>query len=159
MLKRGSSFLVQNNFAWYLTTLRLFVYLLNFASQIQSMEIVQIYSLFVHTRAKQQVVKLSCKKLAQILNLYLVLQPLRIGIFRTFLIVLLSICFREAIVVLLMSMVNEKQPFLLRCAVLYCFQCFLFQNEEGQRQLVKTLLPSSAEGWLFYRYFCSIKHF
>ncbi|XP_054266477.1 general vesicular transport factor p115 isoform X2 [Macrosteles quadrilineatus] len=52
---------------------------------------------------------------------------------------------REAIVVLLMSMVNEKQPFLLRCAVLYCFQCFLFQNEEGQRQLVKTLLPSTTE--------------
>ncbi|XP_046673998.1 general vesicular transport factor p115 [Homalodisca vitripennis] len=52
---------------------------------------------------------------------------------------------REAIVILLMSMVNEKQPFLLRCAVLYCFQCFLFQNEEGQRQLVKTLLPSTAE--------------
>lgn len=52
---------------------------------------------------------------------------------------------REAIVVLLMSMVNEKQPFLLRCAVLYCFQCFLYQNEVGQAQLVQTLLPSSAE--------------
>uniref|UniRef100_A0A1B6CZB3 Uncharacterized protein n=1 Tax=Clastoptera arizonana TaxID=38151 RepID=A0A1B6CZB3_9HEMI len=52
---------------------------------------------------------------------------------------------REAIVVLLMSMVNEKQPFLLRCAVLYCFQCFLFQNEVGQLQLVQTLLPSTAE--------------
>ncbi|XP_075238640.1 general vesicular transport factor p115 isoform X2 [Lycorma delicatula] len=52
---------------------------------------------------------------------------------------------REAIVVLLMSMVNEKQPFSLRCAILYCFQCFLFKNEVGQSQLVQTLLPSSTE--------------
>lgn len=50
---------------------------------------------------------------------------------------------RPAIVVLLMSMVNEKQPFSLRCAVLYCFQCFLFKNEIGQQQVVQTLLPSS----------------
>lgn len=51
---------------------------------------------------------------------------------------------RPAIVVLLMSMVNEKQPFSLRCAVLYCFECFLFKNEIGQQQVVQTLLPSSA---------------
>lgn len=51
---------------------------------------------------------------------------------------------RPAIVVLLMSMVNEKQPFSLRCAVLYCFQCFLFKNEIGQAQVVQTLLPSSS---------------
>lgn len=50
---------------------------------------------------------------------------------------------RPAIVVLLMSMVNEKQPFLLRCAVLYCFECFLFKNEIGQQQVVQTLLPST----------------
>ena len=42
---------------------------------------------------------------------------------------------RPAIVVLLMSMVNEKQPFILRCAVLYCFQCYLFKNELGQKQV------------------------
>lgn len=42
---------------------------------------------------------------------------------------------RPAIVVLLMSMVNEKQPFSLRCAVLYCFECFLFKNEIGQEQV------------------------
>ncbi|XP_076327390.1 general vesicular transport factor p115 isoform X1 [Tachypleus tridentatus] len=52
---------------------------------------------------------------------------------------------RPAIVVLLMSMVNEKQQFVLRCAVLYCFQCFLYKNELGQAQIVQTLLPTSAD--------------
>lgn len=52
---------------------------------------------------------------------------------------------RPAIVVLLMSMVNEKQPFVLRCAVLYCFQSFLFKNEVGQSQIVQTLLPTTAD--------------
>ncbi|KAL4240944.1 Vesicle-mediated ER to Golgi transport protein [Mactra antiquata] len=52
---------------------------------------------------------------------------------------------RPAIVVLLMSMVNEKQPFALRCAVLYCFQSFLYKNEVGQSQIVQTLLPTSAD--------------
>ncbi|XP_056635041.1 general vesicular transport factor p115 [Diorhabda sublineata] len=50
---------------------------------------------------------------------------------------------RPAMVVLLMSMVNEKQPFALRCAVLYCFECFLFKNEIGQELVVQTLLPSN----------------
>ncbi|XP_050347503.1 general vesicular transport factor p115 [Nymphalis io] len=52
---------------------------------------------------------------------------------------------RPAIIVLLMSMVNEKQPFSLRCAVLYCFQCYLYRNEVGQANLVQTLLPSSTD--------------
>ncbi|XP_023946413.1 general vesicular transport factor p115 isoform X1 [Bicyclus anynana] len=52
---------------------------------------------------------------------------------------------RPAIIVLLMSMVNEKQPFSLRCAVLYCFQCYLYQNEVSQASLVQTLLPSSSD--------------
>lgn len=52
---------------------------------------------------------------------------------------------RPAIVVLLMSMVNEKQPLSLRCAVLYCFQCFLYKNEAGQTAVIQTLLPSSTE--------------
>ncbi|KPJ12845.1 General vesicular transport factor p115 [Papilio machaon] len=52
---------------------------------------------------------------------------------------------RPAIVVLLMSMVNEKQPFSLRCAVLYCFQCYLYHNEMSQANLVQTLLPSSTD--------------
>ncbi len=52
---------------------------------------------------------------------------------------------RSATVVLLMSMVNEKQPFLLRLAVLYCFQCSLFKNENRQKLLIQTLLPQSNE--------------
>ncbi|XP_066584659.1 general vesicular transport factor p115 isoform X2 [Prorops nasuta] len=52
---------------------------------------------------------------------------------------------RPAIVILLMSMVNEKQPFILRCSVLYCFQCFLYKNEVGQAQLIQTLLPQGNE--------------
>ncbi|CAL7948117.1 unnamed protein product [Xylocopa violacea] len=52
---------------------------------------------------------------------------------------------RPAIVVLLMSMVNEKQPFALRCSVLYCFQCFLYKNDMGQSQLIQTLLPQGNE--------------
>uniref|UniRef100_A0A2C9KEF1 General vesicular transport factor p115 n=1 Tax=Biomphalaria glabrata TaxID=6526 RepID=A0A2C9KEF1_BIOGL len=52
---------------------------------------------------------------------------------------------RPAIVVLLMSMVNEKQPFVLRCAVLYCFQSFLYKNEVGQSQIIQTLLPTAAD--------------
>ncbi|XP_018099542.1 USO1 vesicle transport factor L homeolog isoform X2 [Xenopus laevis] len=52
---------------------------------------------------------------------------------------------RPAIVVLLMSMVNERQPFVLRCAVLYCFQCFLYKNQSGQREIVATLLPSTID--------------
>lgn len=53
--------------------------------------------------------------------------------------------YRPVIVVLLMSMVNEKQPFLLRCSVLYCLQCFLYKNPIGQAQLVQTLLPQGNE--------------
>ncbi|XP_023159716.2 general vesicular transport factor p115 isoform X1 [Drosophila hydei] len=51
---------------------------------------------------------------------------------------------RPAIVVLLMSMINEKQLLALRCAVLYCFECYLYRNSDGQRAVVQTLLPSSA---------------
>lgn len=55
---------------------------------------------------------------------------------------------RPVIVILLMSMINEKQPFELRCAVLYCFQSFLYKNELGQAQIVETLLPSTSDAIL-----------
>jgi hypothetical protein len=75
-----------------------------------------------------------------------------------------NVCCRPALVILLMSMVNEKQPFVLRCSVLYCFQCFLFKNEIGQSQLVQTLLPSSADGmkhfyiWAIYSHCVITRH-
>ena len=50
---------------------------------------------------------------------------------------------RPALILLLMSMVNEKQPFALRCAVLYCFQCYLYKNPAGQTQIMSTLLPAN----------------
>jgi len=45
-----------------------------------------------------------------------------------------------------MSMVNDKQPFVLRCSVLYCFVSFLYKNDLGQSQIIQTLLPFSTEG-------------
>ena len=50
---------------------------------------------------------------------------------------------KPVLVVLLMSMVNEKQSFDLRMAVLYAFECFLYKNELGQAQIIETLLPNS----------------
>ncbi|CAG0920623.1 unnamed protein product [Notodromas monacha] len=50
---------------------------------------------------------------------------------------------QKALVILMMSMVNNKQPFGLRCAVLYVFQCYLYRNDSGKAQIVQTLLPSS----------------
>lgn len=49
---------------------------------------------------------------------------------------------QSAILILLMSMVNEKQMFELRCAILYCFQSFLYQNSSGQERIIQTLIPS-----------------
>jgi len=52
---------------------------------------------------------------------------------------------RPAIILLLMSMVNDKQPFSLRCAVLYCFQSYLFKNPTGQGSIVSSLLPTNEQ--------------
>ena len=40
-----------------------------------------------------------------------------------------------------MSMINEKQPFHLRCSILYCFQSYLFKNEDKKAEVIETLLP------------------
>lgn len=50
---------------------------------------------------------------------------------------------RPALILLLMSMVNEKQPFALRCAVLYCFQCYVHKNSNRQDEIMRTLLPAN----------------
>jgi len=52
---------------------------------------------------------------------------------------------RSALILLLMAMVNEKQPFALRCAVLYCFQSYLHKNPSGQREVMNTLSISATE--------------
>ena len=51
---------------------------------------------------------------------------------------------RSAVLALLMSMVTEKQPLLLRLAALYCFECYLYKNEAGQAQIINTLLPQAS---------------
>lgn len=52
---------------------------------------------------------------------------------------------KSCLVVLLMSMINEKQPLILRISVLYSFQCFLYKNEVGQSSIIQTLLPSTTD--------------
>uniref|UniRef100_T1JUH9 Vesicle tethering protein Uso1/P115-like head domain-containing protein n=2 Tax=Tetranychus urticae TaxID=32264 RepID=T1JUH9_TETUR len=52
---------------------------------------------------------------------------------------------KSLLVLLVMSMVDEKQCFDLRCAILYCFECYLFQNEFIKDQVVQTLLPNAPE--------------
>ncbi len=51
---------------------------------------------------------------------------------------------RSAVLALLMSMVTEKQPLLLRLAALYCFECYLYRNEASQAQIINTLLPQAS---------------
>jgi len=50
---------------------------------------------------------------------------------------------RTLLIILLMTMINEKQTFNLRYSILYFFQCFLFKNEPSKTQVIETLLTSS----------------
>lgn len=52
---------------------------------------------------------------------------------------------RPAVVVLLMSLVNERQSVSLRCAVLYCLHSLLASNVTLQANLVATLLPQTEQ--------------
>ncbi|XP_065836374.1 general vesicular transport factor p115-like [Oscarella lobularis] len=52
---------------------------------------------------------------------------------------------KSAVLGLLSTIASEKQLLPLRCAALYCFQSFLYKNEEGQGEIVSTLLPSSSD--------------
>jgi hypothetical protein len=51
---------------------------------------------------------------------------------------------RTLLIILLMTMINEKQTFNFRYSILYFFQCFLFKNEPNKTQVIETLLTSSS---------------
>ena len=51
---------------------------------------------------------------------------------------------RTLLIVLLMTMINEKQSFNLRYSILYFFQCFLYKNEPNKSLVVESLLTSSS---------------
>ncbi|XP_025419531.1 general vesicular transport factor p115 [Sipha flava] len=52
---------------------------------------------------------------------------------------------KDVLVLLLWSMLNDKQPFEMRCAVLYCFQCYLYRNDFGKMKIIQKLLPLEKE--------------
>uniref|UniRef100_A0A7E4VNW2 Uso1_p115_head domain-containing protein n=1 Tax=Panagrellus redivivus TaxID=6233 RepID=A0A7E4VNW2_PANRE len=49
---------------------------------------------------------------------------------------------RSALLVLLMALTADKQHFRVRCAVYYCFACFLYDNTKGKTLTIESLLPS-----------------
>ncbi|OQR72599.1 general vesicular transport factor p115-like [Tropilaelaps mercedesae] len=54
------------------------------------------------------------------------------------------------VLLLLMSMLIEKQPMDLRCAILYCFQCYVHGNAEIQKELIDQF-DTGAEGKLLHQ--------
>uniref|UniRef100_A0AC35TSR2 Uso1_p115_head domain-containing protein n=1 Tax=Rhabditophanes sp. KR3021 TaxID=114890 RepID=A0AC35TSR2_9BILA len=50
----------------------------------------------------------------------------------------------SSLAVLMDALTTDKQPFKLRCAALYAFFCYTYDNEIGSNNLVKTLDPQRA---------------
>jgi hypothetical protein len=46
---------------------------------------------------------------------------------------------------LLLTMINEKQAFLLRCSILYLFECFLYKNESKKTHIVESLIKQQQQ--------------
>jgi hypothetical protein len=51
---------------------------------------------------------------------------------------------RQLLIILLMSMINEKQTFALRYSIFYCIQSYLFKNVQAQASIIETLLPGQS---------------
>ncbi|XP_015379164.1 PREDICTED: general vesicular transport factor p115 [Diuraphis noxia] len=52
---------------------------------------------------------------------------------------------KDILLLLLCTMLSDKQPFDMRCAVLYVFQCYLYRNDFGKMKIVQKLLPLEKE--------------
>ncbi|XP_022175711.1 general vesicular transport factor p115 isoform X2 [Myzus persicae] len=52
---------------------------------------------------------------------------------------------KDILLLLLCTMLSDKQPFDMRCAVLYVFQCYLYRNDFGKMKIVHKLLPLEKE--------------
>lgn len=41
---------------------------------------------------------------------------------------------------------GENKPFPLRLSILYCLQCYLYKNDFGKSEMIKTLSPQNENG-------------